>query len=95
MAEPTAETLARMRAKLNNAERLHLPDVILSLKDAEALIAAAERVAELRAALLACSTEQQFGPCWCRTLANIYCVGQPQCKAATKALEPTPKGQQP
>jgi hypothetical protein len=29
---------------------------------------------------------QRGEPCWCRTVAGLYCVGQPQCKAATAAL---------
>lgn len=44
--------------------------------------------AELRAALLGTKTmTSQFDtPCWCRTVAMLYCVGQPQCKAARVAL---------
>jgi hypothetical protein len=43
-------------------------------------------VRQLREALLACSRPRQFGPCWCDTLAGLYCVGQEQCRAARKAL---------
>jgi hypothetical protein len=29
---------------------------------------------------------QWGGPCWCRTFAMLYCVGQPQCKEACEVL---------
>ena len=48
-----------------------------------------QRVETLTAALRGTSTmKSQWGtPCWCRTLAMLYCVGQPQCKAAQAELE--------
>jgi hypothetical protein len=49
-------------------------------------------VERLRAALRGTKTmTSQFGgPCWCLTGAMIYCVGQPQCNAATAALSAQP-----
>lgn len=41
---------------------------------------------ELAEALLDCAHEGQFGPCWCHTVAKIFCVGQPRCVAAKAAL---------
>jgi hypothetical protein len=53
---------------------------------AESALALCVEVRQLREALLACSRPRQFGPCWCDTLAGLYCVGQKQCRAARKAL---------
>lgn len=33
-------------------------------------------------------SSQMNEPCWCDTIAGLYCVGQPQCEAAQKALNP-------
>ncbi len=41
----------------------------------------------LVAALLALSKQRQFGPCWCDTIAGVYCVGQPQCRQAEEAIK--------
>jgi len=44
----------------------------------------------LHEALMACVVmeKNQFGePCWCRTIAGLYCVGQDQCKKAKLALK--------
>jgi hypothetical protein len=46
-----------------------------------------ERVAELEAALLGVADDRQFGPCWCDTMAGMYCVGQEQCRKAKEATD--------
>lgn len=46
-------------------------------------------VKTLREALLGTATtkNQWGGPCWCRTVAMLYCAAQPQCRRASEALK--------
>jgi hypothetical protein len=48
------------------------------------------RIATLEAALGGVSHDRQFGPCWCNTIAGLYCVGQDECKAAAADLTGKP-----
>lgn len=51
-------------------------------------MAAAKQIDLLKNALLALSRPKQFErPCFCRTMANLYCVGQDECKQAREALK--------
>lgn len=59
--------------------------------DAAKLYELACKLERVEEALRALGRERQFGLCWCNTIAGTYCVGQPQCKAATAALAPAPE----
>lgn len=60
-------------------------DTVAKLEAAEA------RLREVEAALRGVSTKRQFGPCWCDTVAGLYCVGQPRCEKAQAALASAPE----
>ena len=66
------------------------------INELEQQLAAAEaRVDRLEVALLANvrKDKNQFGePCWCDTLAGLYCVGQDKCKQAKAALRAAKEG---
>jgi len=62
---------------------------VSELAKAESQATTAERrLQEMAKALRSLGKEQQFAGqlCWCDTAADLYCVGQPQCKQAQAAL---------
>jgi len=67
----------RLRAQLISETR------ITALNERDALRKSEVR---LRAALLGVAKTRQFGPCWCDTIAGMYCAGQDECHAAAAAL---------
>jgi len=64
---------------------------IITKRDVEAALQrpklARAIIEKCKQVLIELGPPKQFNqPCFCRTIAGTYCVGQPQCKSARKLL---------